>query len=499
MDYIICYDVGTSGIKCGLFDENLSCCAITQSNYTVTMNADSTAEANPDDYFAGVAKCTRDMLAKSRVLPENIRSLCITTQGETLIPVDQAGAPLMPAVVWLDGRAEKEAAWIKQRIPDDVFRAKTGLPGIDRYVPLAKLLHIKNEHPDVYLKTNKFLLLEDYLTYRLTDKQVSEKSLLSSTGYFELPADTIWQEALDLIGVEREKIPTMIDPGMAIGNLTATAAGALGLSQNTVVYAGAMDQVAGAVGCGNYIVGAAHEATGTAMVAAATLPLDSCLASDPQLTIYRHVQPDEFLLLAISRTATVVLKWFAEQFYGNNKREDIYDYLSSVAEKACVGANGMLMLPYYEGLPGNDDVKGAFLNVGLHNTREDFVRAVFEGIAYMLNDNIRLMFGNQKVESLVSIGGASKSEIWCQIKADITGSTILTIGQQEAALFGCACIAAVGSGAFASLTDAVNTQKNGKVYKPNKVNEQYYENRYSQYCAIKETVAALDLRSKKTK
>ena len=493
MNYIISYDLGTSGIKCGIFDEMLHCCAITQSTYTVSMQADGTAQADPEEYFAGIVRCTKEILSKTSIPAECIRSLCMTTQGETLIPVDAAGKPLFPAIVWLDGRAEKEAEWIRQRIPDDVFRKKTGLPGIDRYVPLAKLLHIKNNHPDVFEKTDQFLLLEDYLLFRLTGKLVSEKSLLSSTGYFDLQKDDIWQEALDLIGVSRSLLPQVTDPGMPVGNLTQTAAKALGLHEAITVFAGAMDQIAGAIGCGNCSIGAAHETTGTAMVAAATLSFDDCMASDERLTVYRHFQSDRYLLLAISRTATVVLKWFAEQFYKEKPQEDIYSYLSSVAEKGVPGANGVFMLPYFEGFTGNDDGKGAFLNVGLHNTREDFVRAVFEGIGYMLKDNVRLLFGEKTVERLISIGGASKSGVWCQIKADITGSRIVTISQPEAALFGCACIAAVGSGLFQTIDAAVQSQSKGKEYIPDKTNHLFYRKEYDKYCLIKELTAGLKL------
>ena len=495
MEYIITYDLGTSSIKCGLFDVDLRCMAITGCNYEVKMTADGRAEAEPENYITGMATCTKMVLEKTGVSKEDIKSLCVTTQGETLIPVDYSGKPLYPAIVWLDGRAGEEAEEIRKVLSDELFKEKTGLPRVDGFTPLAKLLHIKRQMSDVYQKTNRFLLLEDYLTFRLTGRMVSEKSLLSSTGYFNLQTDELWQEALELIGVDQRMIPDVVEPGARIGTLTGEAAELFGLVPETVVYAGAMDQLAGAVGCGNYEVGAVHETTGTAMIVATTMGLEDCMKRDHELTVYRHVEKDKYLLLAIGRTATTVLKWFAEQFYSEYQGGNIYEYLSEGVFHGNVGANGVLMSPYFEGMIGGegaDDIKGVFWNVGLHNTREDFVRAIFEGVSYMLKDQMKLLFGCEKKQGeLVSIGGASKSDIWCQIKADVTGCEIVTMSQEESALFGCACIAAVGSGNYETLGDAIQKQGEGKRYIPRSKEADAYQREYQKYCKMKCTLEQL--------
>lgn len=495
MEYIITYDLGTSSIKCGLFDTDLQCLAISGCNYEVKMTADGRAEAEPENYISGMAECTKMALEQSGVSKEDIKSLCVTTQGETLIPVDGDGTPLYPAIVWLDGRAEEEATEIRQVLSDDLFKKKTGLPRVDGFTPLAKLLYIKRQMQEVYRKTDKFLLLEDYLTYRLTGRMVSEKSLLSSTGYFNLQTDELWQEALELIGIDKGMIPEVVEPGERIGTLTSVAAQLFGLAPETVVYAGAMDQLAGAVGCGNYEVGAVHETTGTAMIVATTMELEDCMKRDHELTVYRHVGKNKYLLLAIGRTATTVLKWFSEQFYSEYQEGNIYEYLSEVVSCGKVGANGILMSPYFEGMIGGegaDDIKGVFWNVGLHNTRADFVRAIFEGVSYMLKDQMKLLFGNEERQGeLVSIGGASKSDIWCQIKADVTGCEIVTMFQEESALFGCACIAAVGSGIYETLEDAIRKHGEGKRYIPRAEEMDAYRREYQKYNKMKSTLEQL--------
>lgn len=489
MEYIITYDLGTSSIKCGLFDTDLHCLVVVSSNYGVRMTVDGRAEAEPEDYIMGMAECTKKALEKTGIPKEDIKSLCVTTQGETLIPVDINGRALYSAIVWLDGRAAEEAKRLQKVLGDKLFKQKTGLPRVDGFTPLAKLLHIKSQMPDVFEKTNKFLLLEDYITFCLTGRIVSEKSLLSSTGYFNLETDELWQEALELIGVDKEMIPEVVEPGERIGTLTSEAAIFLGLTTETTVYAGAMDQLAGAVGCGNYEVGAVHETTGTAMIVATTMGFEECMKRNHELTVYRHVEKDKYLLLAIGRTATTVLKWFVEQFYSEHQDGNIYEYLSEVVARGTVGANGVLMSPYFEGLIGDEtagDIKGVFWNVGLHNTREDFVRAIYEGVSYMLKDNIQLLFENKVPRDIVSIGGASKSDIWCQIKADVTKCNIITMTQEESALFGCACIAAVGSGIYKNLHEAVNKQGKGQCFVPESEKLVVYQGEYQKYCMMKQ-------------
>lgn len=492
MDYIVSYDIGTSGIKCGIFDREFNCAAITRFDYEVAMNGASIAEAEPEDYVTGLAVSTREALEKSGVAPEKVAALCITTQGETLIPINREGKALTKAIVWLDGRASKEAQELKKKFPDRLFREKTGLPGVDGYTPLAKLMYIREKMPEVYEQTYKFLLLEDYVLYRLTGETVSEKSLLSSTGYFDLTTDSLWEDVLAAAGIPGQKIPEVADPGQKIGQLTEIAAEMLGLTVKTGVFAGAMDQLCGAVGCGNLCEGDVHETTGTAMVVASTMGLEECMKRDRNLTVYRHVEKGKYLLLTIGRTATTVLKWFGEQFYRENRYGKIYEELSRVTAAGNPGANGVICLPYFEGMPECDESRGIFWNVGLHNTREDFVRAVFEGVAYMLKDQLKLMFGEEAASGkLISIGGASRSDIWCRIKADVTGKEIVTVSAEEATLFGCACIAAVSMGWYGSLEEASKKVGTGSRYVPDQENKAFYEREYVCYERLKRQMIQL--------
>ena len=491
MSKLLCFDVGTSGIKCGLFSSELNGLRFTRREYKLDYYSDGRVEADPEAYFDAIVDCTKEIV-QSGIRPEDICAICVTTQGETLIPVDKNGNTLSRAIVWLDNRAAEEAAGLRELFPDEIFRNKTGLPRIDGYTPLAKLEYIRRKMPEVWAHTRKFMLLEDYIVFRLTGKMISEKSLLCSTGYFDLTTDCLWKEALDAVGADQDQIPKVVNPGDKIGNITKEAAMLLSLTEQTEVYAGAMDQVAGAIGCGNIEYGNLHEMTGTAMVVGATLSLRECLSRDQSLTIYRHAEKGKYLLLSISRSATSILKWFAEQFYSDYSGSKLYEHLSECVSKSPVGANGLMMLPVFEGTEQEESMKGLFWNVGLYNTREDFVRAVFEGVAFMLKENIRNLTDRETMpKELISIGGASKSEVWSQIKADVTGCQILTMTDYEAALSGCACLASVGNGTFDSLSDAVKKLSSYKKHIPAEDKQEIYAELYEKYQNMQKNMVRL--------
>ena len=177
MKYYLSFDVGTTAMKCILFDGKFKEVAAENMEYDLKTAPNGIAELDANVYYDTFCKCTSQIVSKFGA--ENIVSVAFTTQGETLIPIDSAGNPLCNAIVWLDTRAAECADYIKKNIDMRKFYSATGLPDIDGALPAAKVMWLKNNKPDLYENTYKFLLLEDYLIYRLTGLAVSERSLQS--------------------------------------------------------------------------------------------------------------------------------------------------------------------------------------------------------------------------------------------------------------------------------------------------------------------------------
>ncbi len=489
---ILTFDIGTTAVKASLFDESLVVLASASVEYQLVTERSLEVELDPETYWAGMKSCVALLLKSRPEARDAVRGIGITTQGETLIPVDEKGRPLRRAIVWLDGRAVEESARIRSTFGEAEFYAKTGIPDCNGLCPVSKLLWLKNREAELYRATRKFLLLEDYVIFRLTGRFVTEKSLLSTTGYFDIAEDRPWGDMLDRIGIDADKIPEALECGSIAGMILPKAAEELGIGSGAAVVTCAMDQTAGAVGAGNIEAGCMAETTGTALSIAA-----SCRSPDlrhpSRLTVYRHAFQGGYLYMPICMTAGIALKWFKDEFCPDlvaeaaSKGLSVYDLMGEEAGTAAAGSGGLLLLPYLAGVTQPDNnpaAKGVFFGVGLDTKRRHFIRAIFESVAFMLRENLELVESvtGQRVETIRSLGGGSKSGLWSQIKADATGKTITTMAESECASLGAAILVAVALGLYPSLAAAARVSNKAKIsYSPSPEAHAAYGEGYARY------------------
>lgn len=487
MGYILTFDVGTTSIKTCLFDEKIQVLARHHAEYHLITAANGIVEMNPQAYWQAVCAGTRAILDSCPLAKNSISVITITTQGETLIPVDKDGEPLCNAIVWLDTRASQEAIQLAKVFAPDTYYPVTGLGQVDEAAPISKILYLKNNRPDIYTNTHKFLLLEDYLIFRLTGEYVSEKSLMSSTGYFNIISDTMYASILDYADIPLAKFPEVLDCGQIVGNIASQAAMELGISEGTVVVTGAMDQLAGAVGSGNFLSGIVTETTGTALVMGATTTSPD-FSHPARPTTYRHAEAGKYLIVPWCLTAGVILKWFKDEFCQQESLEygdRVYESLDSLAQRVPPGSEGLVLFPYFSGMltPVNDmTTKGIFYGVSLNTKKEHFIRAIFESVAYMLRENINILEQmNIHVQQIRSLGGGSKSPVWSQIKADVTNREIVTMHDSECTSLGAAYLGALGSGMYSSLSEMSSMNKIETSYRPDNKFAKTYDEQYRIY------------------
>lgn len=489
MAYILTLDVGTTSVKCGVFDEKLRQIKVASAEYALQTPSARIVEVTSDTYLQKIRKCLIDM----RQAGVDTRQICYvvaTTQGETLIPLDEMDMPLCDAVVWLDSRAQKEAEILSAQFPDEVFYRVTGLPGLDGYAPIAKMMQLAERFAAEGKRLKKFLLLEDYLIFKLTGRMVTEKTLLSSTGFFDIRHDRLWDEILQAAGVRREWIPEILESGELVGSILPEMAEYLQISPAAQIVTGAMDQVCGAIGCGNLEEGCLHETTGTAMVIGASTRTPDF--EDPRrLTVYRHAIPGMYLLIPICRTAAIIQKWFREQFCDQEAEAakaqgiSVYDRMAELAENAKADPDGPLLLPYFNGClaPASiDNARGCFWGIGLDTTKADMIRAIPEGISFMLRENLEMLqtMGIEK-DTIFFLGGPSQNPFWCQMKADITGKRVCAAPGLESTSFGAACLAAQAAGFYPTAAEAAASYGDYQVFLPDEEKAEIYNKKYSKY------------------
>lgn len=477
---IAALDVGTSSVKVCLFSLNMELLARSVQEYRIDARGDR-VEADGEIYITAVREGMKDAL--KYVEGYEVSAIGVTTQGETFAPVDEDGTPLRPFIVWLDGRAEEQAELLRQKIPEMEFYRTTGLPEISGALPLAKLLWLKQQEPDIYEKTHKFLLVEDYLLHYLTGRFVSEKALQTSTGWFSLESDGLWKKGLDAAGIEPEKLPEILECGEVVGPLTERTARELGLEPGIPVVTGAMDQTAAALAGGCVRPGAVTETTGSALVLAACTDAPT-FAEGHHVTIYRHAFPGKYIYLPIGNTGGMALKWFRDEFCRDLPRgEDGFNTINELVSQVPAGCEGLVFLPFLSGSVDPDscpEATACFFGARLSTTRAHFARSVMESIAFLVRDFFEMLERlNCPVETVTSLGGGSRSPVWLQMKADVCRRSFRVARVSEATAMGAALLAGWGAGLIEKGT--IPETEVSEPHIPDEANFESYEKAYALY------------------
>lgn len=450
-------DIGTTAIKSVLINEKLEELHSSNTEYEIESHG-AFIECDAQKYWE-LVKAEIDALG---IEPD---ALAVDTQCETLILTDGDGNPVRKAIVWLDNRAADEAEKIREHFGNKKVYEVTGQCEIAAAWPACKLMWVRDNEPEVWAHTKKIFLLEDYILYKLTGKFVTEMTLQSSTIYFDIRNRVWWKEMLDFIGVDESMLPSLHESGQYIGDYG-----------NTKVVTGAMDQVSGAIGAGVIQKGIVSEMTGTTM--AIFSPVDEIPPFNPQRALPCHYNYDgKYCVLMWSPAAGLALRWFRDNFC----EKFSFDELGAMAETVDIGCDGITFLPYLCGstMPKyNPDARGSFLGITAEHGRAHFIRSIMESVACMLRQNLE--FINASGSEIRSMGGAAKSTVWCQMKADMTGRNIKTLKNKETACLGAAILAGVGTGVFRSVGEAAKMIEAVQTFTPSGND---YSEVYKRYCS----------------
>ena len=500
MNHLLSVDAGTTASKISLFTENGELVAISTQEYSLITPTSLSVEIEAGTLWNAFKKGVSEVLNNSKVDKNQIKAIGISAQGETLVLIDKEGTPLRNAIVWLDNRAQQEAELLSKDFDQQSTYKITGQVSIVPTWPASKIYWVKRNEPELFRKTFKYLLVEDYLIYKMTGKFVAEGSLLCSTMYWNINTRKWWTEMLDKLEITSDQLPEIRESGEAVAELTQSAASELGLSMNTIVSTGALDQAAGATGVGNIRSGTFSENTGAALAICA--PLDKPLF-DPQgrMPVHYFVRPASYMAHTFT-TGGMVLRWFRDNFCQQEMQAaastgvDTYDILGMEASKVSPGCEGMVMLPHLQGAmapEANPKAKGVFFGFTLRHTKAHFVRAIMEAVACIVRRNMETLqdLGIQ-VNEIRTLGGGARSAVWKQIEADVTQRPVLTMKNEEAACLGAAILAGKAVGMYKNIDDACEKMVSVKKrFEPNPANFETYEKAYRRYVRLYDDLVGL--------
>lgn len=457
--YYLGLDIGTSGTKALLITADGRPVASSTAEYPLSTPRPQWAEQNPLDWWNAVCAVTRAVIDNAGIDAAAIAGIGLSGQMHGSVFLDKRGDVIRPAILWCDQRTQAECDWITAQAGPNQLAGMIANPVLTGFTS-PKIVWLRNHEPEAYAAVDKVLLPKDYIRYRLTGVFATEVSDASGTALFDV-ANRRWSiPMLAACDIPSSWMPDCAESVEVTGRVSAEAAALTGLAAGTPVVGGGGDQAAGAVGSGIVEKGVVSSAVGTSGVVFAFADTP---AVDPALRVHTfcHAVPGKWHTMGVVLSAGGSLRWLRDTFYAAEYAANpggIYPRIIDDAAVVQPGSEGLIFLPYLTGerTPHPDpDARGVFFGITLRHCRPHFARAVLEGVAYALNDTFEI-FADIGVEMthVRASGGGAKSAVWRQIHADVTGRPHATLNIDEGPALGVALLAAVGTGAYATVADA---------------------------------------------
>ena len=486
---LIGLDIGTTGCKAHVFDNNLQLFKSANREYEVEIPNPGWAEQDAERIWRLAKECLHESVHAAN-LSNEIIAIGLSVQGEAITPVDKRGNAIRATILGMDTRTDSQNNTLRKKFGAKELFLHTGMP-VHTINTLPKLLWIKENEKDVWNEADKFLLYEDFLINKMTGKTAISKCLASRTQLYDLENEKWSGKILDMLELDHSKLADVFPSGTNVGSMRKELAEELGFTNQPIIAIGGHDQACGALGAGIVEPGLAMVSTGTAEVvevATDTLNLNQTLY-EGNMSIYQHTSPGLYVVMTLNQSGGFILRWFRDTFCEIEKREAAIRGLDSyemIFNEAVMAPSPIMILPHFfgSGTPFFDtQSKGAVVGLTFATTKTDFAKAIIEALTMELCLNLEILKdGGIRIDELRAIGGGAKSELWLQLKADISGIPVATPEVTEAAGMGAAILGGVAAGIFSDTTRVINTLlKIKKVYKPNPDNKALFDERYALY------------------
>jgi xylulokinase len=460
--YVIGCDVGSQGTNAALYADDGSFVKQVYHPYDLSYPAPGWAEQDPSDWMKGVTATVRALAAS--VPTRAVAAISFGTQLDGMVVTDKDCRPLRPAMIWMDRRAEAQAAWLAERMDPAEFYRQSGV-NLDSSHAAFKALWVRDNQPDLYASTRWLLSPGAWVLHGVTGAIAVDPSNASSTGLLD-PRTRKWSgPLLDAMEIDGERLAEVRPAPEAVGTVTAAFADATGLPPDTVVATGCGDEMAATLGAGLFEPGEVCDVVGTAEPVCA---VSAAPREDPTRLVecHPHADPTTWLLENPGFVSGGNLRWWRDGF-GAPEREreaaghgDAYDLLCRDAAAVPAGADGVTFLPSMQGAMApewNGAARGAFVGLSLAHTRAHLTRAILEGSAFALRDILEAMrSAGLDVSRITMVGGGARGALWRQIKADVTGLPVRVPTNVETTATGAAILAAVAAGLYPDCAAAAN-------------------------------------------
>lgn len=492
-------DIGTTGCKCTVFDEQGTYLGKAYRDYPAK-RAVGSHEIDVSAVMEGVCAVIREMAA---AFPD-IGGLGVTSFGETFVLTDEEGNPLHPAMLYTDPRGSEECRELTEKLDAKEIARITGLRPHEMY-SICKLMWIKKHRPEIYEAAGHVFLMEDYVVYHLTKKAQIDYSLATRTMAFDIHSLDWSGRVLEAAGIDRALFSECVPAGSPAGTILPEAAGKTGLSGRTQVVSVSHDQVAAAVGAGAFDGSVAVDGAGTVECLTPiydTMP-DIDRMYEGYFSVVPYVVPGTYVAYAFSYTGGALIQWCVEKLAKGEQKQARAQGISvnellerTYLQQRADGPGSLLVLPHFAGAatPYMDTgSRGVIIGLTTESTAADIYRGCMEGVAYEMYLNYQALAGSGvHFEKLNATGGGARSAVWMQMKADVLNLPITALKTADAGTVGSAMLTGVAAGVFRDLKEAAGYMVEETVtYRPRPDMHERYMQAYERYRRVYEAVRPL--------
>lgn len=489
-------DIGTTGCKLTVFDENGKYLDKAYCDYPVKRGSGSSGDAAHEADASAILEGVMTVMKEMGTKYPDIAGIGVTSFGETFVMTDETGKPLYPAMLYTDPRGEEECLELEKKIGSRKIAAITGLKPHKMY-SIAKIMWLKNHEPDIYKQGKHVFLIEDFVVFALTGVAQIDYSLAARTMAFDISKLSWSEEIFGQAGVDMELMSKVVPTGTPAGTLLPKVAEKTGMTQIVQIVSISHDQVSAAVGAGIFDSSVAVDGAGT--VECITPVYDSL----PDLEVmYRgnyavvpYVVPGKYVCYAFSYTGGALIQWCVDTLAKKEKEIAAHKGISvnEMLEGGSGDPSGLLVLPHFAGAatPYMDSgSKGAILGLTAGNTVSDIYRGCMEGVVYEMMINMECLKDSGICFNMLhATGGGAKSAVWMQMKADVLNMPIIELKTVDAGTVGSAMLTGIAVGCFADLSDAAaHMVEKKKIYYPNAGMHEKYMVIYNRYRKLYQAV-----------
>ena len=485
--YVLGIDCGTQSLRAAVYDLEGNLLASQSQAYPITYPQVGWAEQNPEHWWQAARVAVPNALKEAGIHPKEVAGVSVDGTSCTVVACDRAGVLLRPAILWMDQRAHEEAERVTAtRAP--VLRYVSGVESPEWMIP--KAMWLRAHQPEIYEGAELICEGTDWLMHRMTGRWTASLNCATCKWNYALPEGG-WPDGLlaELgMGELRDKWPQDVLPmGERAGEITLRAAEEMGLAPGTPVAQGGIDAYAAMFG-----VGVVQPGRMALVMGSSTCHMALCAEGYFDSHVWGPY-PDAVLpgtwVLEGGQTATgSIVKWFADNLCPAERGRNKFDWLDEQAAKVPPGAEGLVLLDYWQGnrTPLRDPLaRGAIFGLSLRHGVGHLMRAIYEGTAlgtrHILDDIARAGFC---AEGIYACGGGSRSELWMQIHADACQVPIYLTGQAEATALGTAICGAVAAGLFVDPVEASEQMVQvTREIEPNPDNAEVYDRMFRRYVA----------------